>query len=128
MVGTRFLGAATAIVLIDQATKWMFQGSSYASTNTGAGFGILQGQTGFLAVISALVVIGVLLYYPKIEKGPSQVLFGLFLGGVIGNGIDRIFRGFVIDFINVGWWPSFNVADAAITIAVFGLIFVEWKK
>jgi signal peptidase II len=50
------------------------------------------------------------------------VVLGLILGGTIGNGFDRIFYGFVTDFINVHFWPVFNVADSAISIGVVLLI------
>ena len=58
----------------------------------------------------------------------AQYLFALFLGGVIGNLIDRAFRGYVIDFISFKFWPAFNIADACISIAVIGLIIYFWKK
>lgn len=97
--------------------------------NTGAGFGILKGQSLILAFVSLVVVLVILLYYNKIPKDKiSQVLFGLFLGGVVGNLIDRLFRRYVIDFIDFGFWPSFNIADAAISISVIGMIIYFWKK
>jgi signal peptidase II len=97
--------------------------------NTGAGFGILQGQTIWLVLISLAVVVTILLNYNKIAKmSYAQYLFALFLGGVIGNLIDRAFRGYVIDFINFRFWPAFNIADACISIAVIGLIIYFWKK
>lgn len=97
--------------------------------NTGAGFGLLPGQTILLAIISLIVAIAVLWYYPKIpsQKWP-QLLWGLFLGGVVGNLLDRLFRGSVIDFIDVQFWPAFNVADAAMTVAVVGLVIYYWKE
>ena len=97
--------------------------------NTGAGFGILQGQTIWLVLISLAVVVTILLNYNKIAKmNYAQYLFALFLGGVIGNLIDRAFRGYVIDFINFKFWPAFNIADACISVAVIGLIIYFWKK
>jgi len=97
--------------------------------NTGAGFGILQDKNNWLAIISALAILIIIYYYPRIEKEKwPQLLFALFLGGVIGNFIDRAFRGFVIDFIDFSFWPAFNIADAAISVAVVGLIIYYWRK
>ena len=97
--------------------------------NTGAGFGILQGKSIWLAIISLLAILVILFYYKKIEKEKwPQLLFALFLGGVAGNFMDRVFRGYVIDFIDFSFWPAFNVADAAISIAVIGLVVYYWKK
>jgi signal peptidase II len=101
----------------------------HLSKNTGAGFGILQGKTLFLGIISLLVAFAIIIYYNKIpQKKVPQILFALFLGGVVGNLVDRLFRGFVIDFIDFVFWPSFNLADACISIASFGLIIYFWKK
>ncbi len=97
--------------------------------NTGAGFGLLQGQTMLLAMISLVVAITVLWYYPKLPSQQwPQLLWGLFLGGVVGNLWDRLIRNYVVDFMDVHVWPAFNVADAAITIAVIGLIYFSWKE
>jgi len=98
-------------------------------TNTGAGFGILQGQTIWLAIISLLAAALVIFYYKELpqEKFP-QFLAGLFLGGIIGNLLDRLFRGYVIDFVNFHFFPVFNLADTAISLAAIGLIYVFWKK
>lgn len=97
--------------------------------NTGAGFGILEGQTIGLAIVSLIVALLVIFYYKKIppEKLP-QTLFAVFLGGVIGNLIDRLLRGYVVDFIDFSFWPAFNAADASICVAVAGLIIYYWKK
>jgi len=121
------------IVLLDQLTKFLFQ--KYQPNwqfwffninfvkNTGAGFGILQGQTVLLGIIS-LVVVGLIIYfYPKVPKQWfPQVMLALFLGGTIGNMIDRFFRSYVIDFIGTTFWPLFNLADSMISIAAVGLI------
>ena len=97
--------------------------------NTGAGFGILKNQTFFLGIISLIVAVTLIVYYKKIPKEKiSQILFALFLGGVIGNLIDRFFRGYVIDFISFSFWPAFNIADSALTIAVIGLVILYIKE
>jgi len=97
--------------------------------NTGAGFGILQNNTFLLSLISLLVVLAIIVFYRKIspEKLP-QILFALFLGGAVGNFLDRTFRKTVIDFIDFQFWPAFNIADIAISAATIGLIIYYWKK
>jgi len=97
--------------------------------NTGAGFGILQGWSLLLGVVSLLVAGAVVYYYSQVPKQTLPQLFlGLFLGGVVGNALDRLLRSYVVDFIDLGFWPAFNIADAAITIGAIGLIVVLWKK
>ncbi|MBI4980389.1 signal peptidase II [Candidatus Woesearchaeota archaeon] len=97
--------------------------------NTGAGFGVLKNQTLLLGIISLCVVLAVLFNYKKIQKEYlPQVWWGIFLGGVVGNLIDRFFRGMVIDFIDFSFWPAFNAADAVITVSVIGLVIYYWKK
>ena len=136
---TIFTIIAAIVVIIDQLTKYLifsikpqlklFFIEIHLVTNTGAGFGILTGKTWLLAIISLLVFIGIIFYYKEIPKEKlSQIMFALFLGGVAGNMIDRFFRGFVVDFIGIGFWPSFNIADSAITISIIGLIYYYWKK
>ncbi len=134
--GKRWFWFTTAIIIIlDQITKYFLESGkpsfgiiSYTQ-NTGAGFGILPGQTIILGIISAVVAILIIAYYPQIPKERFPLLcWGLFLGGVIGNLLDRLVRGYVIDFINVGFWPAFNIADSAITIGALGLLIYYWKK
>ncbi len=97
--------------------------------NTGAGFGLFPGQTLWLAILSLAIALAVLVNYRKLpQETVPQMLWGLFLGGVLGNFIDRAFRGFVLDFIDLGFWPAFNVADAALSVSVVGLLVYYWKK
>ena len=134
-----FITIALFTVLLDQLTKFYIASKMpewklgflliHFVDNTGAGFGILKGQMAILAIISAIVVMGVIYFYHKIPKEKiTQALFGLFLGGVAGNLIDRILRQYVVDFIDVGFWPVFNVADMAISVSVIGLVLYFWKK
>ncbi|MBT6774480.1 signal peptidase II [Candidatus Woesearchaeota archaeon] len=127
------------IVAFDQLTKYLilkfnpYFGYKHIKIilikNTGAGFGILKNQTFFLGIISLIVAVTLIVYYKKIPKEKiSQILFALFLGGVIGNLIDRFFRGYVIDFISFSFWPAFNIADSALTIAVIGLVILYIKE
>ncbi len=97
--------------------------------NYGAAFGLLQNASNLLLWFS-IIVIGVILYvYDKIPNETSvQVFVALILGGTLGNLIDRIRFGYVIDFLDFQIWPAFNIADSAITIGVIGLIIYLIKK
>ena len=109
-----------AVFLLDQVTKYLAtQGFFPYTTNTGAAFGILQGQQWFLIVVG-LVVIGVLLYYSH----EHQLALGFLLGGTMGNLVDRALSGFVVDFIHAPFWPSFNVADTFNVLGV-GLLLLD---
>lgn len=94
--------------------------------NRGAGFGILQGGRLFFIIFSFLVL-GYIIYKWKHIPKDAAIPLGLILGGLFGNLIDRIFFGYVIDFIEFRIWPVFNVADSAITIGVIWL-YVQVKK
>ena len=94
--------------------------------NRGAAFGILQGHSTFFILIT-VVVIGLLIYFYRelpLENFFNRFGLGLALGGTIGNLIDRLRVGFVIDFLDFRVWPVFNLADSAIVVAVF--IFGYW--
>lgn len=115
------------LVILDQATKaWaravepnniLFQ----LTYNTGAGFGILQGKNIILLVISIIVLI--LLAKPLSETSGREKFAYLALGaGIIGNSIDRVSIGAVTDFISVGTFPIFNVADSLITLSILYLV------
>ena len=96
--------------------------------NTGAGFGILKGFNPFLILIS-LVVIGIIFYYYKQIKENQillQIIAAFVLGGTIGNLIDRIRLGYVIDFLDFRIWPVFNIADSFVTIGIIGLVIYFW--
>ncbi len=89
--------------------------------NTGAAFGLFQGQS-FLLTIVAFVGVAVLLVYalfiyrrsPFLDSRLGRIALSLVLGGTIGNLIDRLRFGYVTDFISVGIWPAFNLADSAV--------------
>lgn len=129
----------TVVIILDQLTKYLIQLLKpnlnlkiFTITfikNTGAGFGMLQGQNFLLTIVSLIVALAVIFFYKKIPPEKFlQTMFALFLGGVIGNLIDRLFRGYVIDFIDFGFWPAFNIADACLSVAVVGLVAWFWKK
>lgn len=98
-------------------------------TNSGIIFGILRGF-GWLPLLVSLVVIVLIAYnYSKLPATfTGQLLWALITGGAIGNLIDRIAKGFVVDFIQIGFWPAFNLADSAITVGVVGLVIYLWRE
>ncbi len=143
--GRTFFGiAALIVVVLDQLTKWSARNflqqplelASFFSfrlvTNTGAGFGILQGYNIFLIIISLAILFMIFRSYTQIPKEALPQLFtALIVGGAVGNVIDRIAYGAVTDFIAFSFWPAFNVADAAVTVGALGWIVVlvmEKKK
>jgi len=134
-----FFIIAAAVVALDQVTKAIVRakiapGDAWPDkdwllnivnvSNSGAAFGILQGQTMFLVVTSLIGVAAIVLYYlfPPMEHGLLRVALGLQLGGAAGNLIDRVRFGEVTDFINFEFWPAFNVADSCISIGVVTIL------
>lgn len=104
------------------------------TNNKGAAFSILTGRR-ILLILVAFIVIGVLIYYVrknKIEGKVNKIALSLVIGGSIGNLIDRILRGAVVDFIDIkifGYnFPIFNLADTFIVIGVFLLIIEMFRK
>ena len=143
-----WLGIALAVILVDQLTKTIISGTFAVNEvrtvnafldivcahNTGAAFSFLAGASGWqrwffigLGIAAAAFIVWLL------ARHGGQRLFGwalaLILGGAVGNVIDRILHGYVVDFIQVHWhasyFPSFNVADSAITIGACLLILDE---
>lgn len=92
--------------------------------NTGAAFGIMTSATSTLAVVSLLIAMaGLYMMWREHRTEPLAALaIGFVVGGAIGNVIDRMFRGYVVDFVAVGNFPRFNIADASITVGVLLLL------
>lgn len=91
--------------------------------NSGAAFGFAPWGASIFLVASVVVSIGLVFYVVRNPGAPwNDAVLGLILGGTVGNGYDRIVYGTVTDFINVHFWPVFNVADSAISIGVTLLI------
>ena len=136
---------ALLIVFLDQLTKYLVKTSFQLKEsmpiisnifhltyiqNFGAGFGILQNQKWILIFIS-MIVIGIIFYYfDKIKEKELllQALVAFILGGTVGNLIDRLLNGYVIDFLDFKIWPIFNIADSFVTMGVIGLIIYLWDK
>jgi signal peptidase II len=129
-----FLVPAAVIIVIDQITKQFFwrNGQNYdvigdffritLVRNAGAAFGLFQGGRVFFIAASIIAIIFILYVGLKLPRSdrPRRLLLGLILGGAIGNLIDRVHTGQVIDFLDVGIgvhrWPVFNVADMGVSV------------
>jgi signal peptidase II len=91
--------------------------------NSGAAFGTAPALAGFFLLASAAVAIGLVWYVLRHRDDlVANSVLGMILGGTLGNGYDRVVFGTVTDFIDVHWWPVFNVADSAISVGVVLLI------
>ncbi len=90
--------------------------------NAGAAFSLATGMTWVLTLVALAVVVGIARYARRLRSPGWALALGLVLGGALGNLVDRFFRGpgplqgHVVDFVSVGWWPVFNVADSAICV------------
>ena len=134
-----FFAVAFLVITVDQLSKWWLQSNFYPgqsvpetgffrltyAQNTGAAFSIFYGKSDILAVVSIIGVILLLVYafiiyrhFPFLNTRLNKIALGLILGGVVGNLIDRLWLGFVRDFIDVGPWPVFNTADSATVVGV----------
>ena len=119
-------------IVMDLGQSVDFLGSVVRFTrmaNTGAAFGMMKGRSLWFIIISAAASVAIIVFHREIAKmrPMERLAFGLILGGAVGNLIDRVRVGAVIDFIDIGIgslrWPAFNVADSAITIGVTILAF-----
>ena len=92
--------------------------------NTGAAFGMLSGLVPILTAASIAILVVLLMFYMRQASPPpwQTAAIGLISGGALGNLIDRVRLGHVVDFLSVGPWPNFNIADSAITVGVLILI------
>jgi signal peptidase II len=143
-IGT-FLACAAAVLFLDQATKAIASarlmpgepvpvlGQFLRLTlvhNTGAAFGLFPGSRLPFILISVLAIAVVLYLFARdaYKSFANRVLLGCILGGALGNLVDRIRWGRVVDFIDMGIgtirWPVFNVADSAVTL---GVILLAWN-
>lgn len=96
--------------------------------NTGAAFGMFQNGGTVFGILAVIVSIFIIYYYPQIPKSETlmRIALAMQFGGALGNLIDRILFGPVTDFISVGNFAVFNVADASITVGVGLLILALW--
>ncbi|MCL6477299.1 MAG: signal peptidase II [Peptococcaceae bacterium] len=132
------------ILLLDQASKMyvmstMIQGQSIPVIenvfhityihNPGAAFSLLAYRTTFFITVTLLVIAGILIFYWKrgVKSGPLPVALGLIAGGALGNLVDRVRFGEVVDFLDFRVWPIFNLADSAIVAGAGLLVIVLWR-
>ena len=140
-----FLSLSIFIILIDQITKYLIFYNYEILLNKnflifrldivknyGAAFNILSGSRIFLSLIS--IIFSILLIYLILAKRNLKLIdlysYSIILGGTISNGIDRVFKGFVIDYINLNIinFPVFNIADISINIGFIILLYSILKK
>jgi signal peptidase II len=135
-----FFLIALIVLILDQSSKQFFWnlGQNFEVIgefaritmvrNSGAAFGMLQGGRVFLIVSSVIASIVILFLAERVprEERAKRIFLGMILGGALGNLVDRIYPGHVIDFIDIGVsayrWPVFNLADAAVTVGGILLI------
>lgn len=102
--------------------------------NPGAAFGILEHKTEFLILIALIMIAAVIYLYPRIPSSNRLLRagLGLLVGGSLGNVIDRVRTGYVVDFFDFRIWPVFNIADTAIVcgvaLIIFSTIFLSTKE
>ncbi len=134
-----FLVLSLIIFALDQATKYPFRSwTLYQSKpvlpflsftyvqNTGSLFGLFQGNAFVLGLVSLSVALGICWYVWHLPKNSGLLPYltlGFLLGGALGNMLDRLVFGFVVDFFDLQWqgrniWPVFNVADIAVDVAI----------
>lgn len=146
---------ALGVIVLDQVTKFLAEASLLPyqpvaltsflnlrlSYNPGAAFSLLADQSGWQRWFFVVLALAVSLYLMWWLRGLGRrsrleaTGLGLLLGGALGNVVDRLWHGVVIDFIDVhyaGWhWPAFNVADSAITVGVMLILLVavmDWRR
>jgi signal peptidase II len=144
------IGVAGVVVALDQWTKWLVraniefgsqwlpEGMSWLSpyarivnwSNSGAAFGMFQNGNLVFTILAIIVICAILYYYPQVEADDwtLKLAMGLQLAGAAGNLVDRLMVGKVTDFISVGTFPVFNVADSSITVGVIVLLLGVWYK
>lgn len=145
----RWLWITAVVIILDQVTKFLVLQhvqqpisitpffSLVFMQNTGSAFSFLAWGSGWqlwlFGLIAISVSVGLLIWLPKIPtyKVWQPIALALILGGALGNVIDRIIHGFVIDFllfhINTWAWPAFNIADSAIVVGVIMLLVYKNK-
>ena len=113
-----------SIVAIPSVLWWTFV------ENTHGAFGLF-GNSAALLIVMAIVVLGVFWFAFREAARESLIIriaFGAIVGGAIGNILDRVHYHYVVDFIDLRWWPVFNVADSCISVGVAVLVIVSLRR
>jgi signal peptidase II len=138
---------AGIVLVVDQLTKWwalenlqdqvidvVWTLRFRLTLNFGAAFSVSQGRGAVISVLAILVVLVLLRSGRHASRSSAALALGLVLGGALGNLADRAFRtgdgflgGGVVDFIDLQWWPVFNVADMGVVCGAFLLLLVSWR-
>ena len=142
--GLMLLGVSFAVIALDQYTKGLVRqylplNQSWNPIpwldpivtltyvrNTGAAFGLFPNMGPFFVFVAMVVIALIIIYYRKISSASwvLRLALGLQLGGATGNNmIDRLWYGYVTDFVDVRIWPVFNVADSAVVVGTFLLAY-----
>jgi signal peptidase II len=158
------LGLAVFFLVLDQGSKWLVRqnlavGEAWAPIpglakiftfthvqNTGVAFGQMPGLGWLFMLVNLVVVVGILIYYPRLSAGqwPLRLAFALILAGALGNVIDRLRtaiiaseytgslwtalpRAYVTDFVDIKIWPVWNVADMCVVAGVSILAWTLWR-
>ncbi len=136
---TCLVSIASLVIIVDRFAKFLafnnlLEGQSIGVVpkifhitlvlNTGAAFGLFKEKNQFF-IVSSLIVIALIFLYASLDK--ERDIFklsalGLIMGGAIGNLIDRLLFGYIIDFLDFRVWPVFNIADSAITVGSLLLV------
>ena len=142
------LVAAGLIVLFDQVTKWIAVRTLSDEPvslidgflqfrlvkNPGASFSLFQGGGAVIALVAIAAVVLIFLVVQEVPSRLESLALGLVLGGAVGNLLDRVFRGDgflngkVIDFVDFDFFPTFNVADSAITIGAILAVLLAFTR
>lgn len=142
------IGISGSIIVLDQITKYLVKSnlsmgetwspwswlSPYARIvnwhNSGAAFGMFQQGGPIFAVMAVIVALVIIIYFPQVHESEKlvQIALAMQLAGSLGNLIDRLSQGFVTDFVSVGNFPVFNVADSSITVGVGVLMLGVWLE
>ena len=139
------LGIGILVFILDQLVKHAVLGSMHLGEsipiikdvfhitfvlNPGAAFGMLEHQRWIFIVVALLVVVLALVFYKHIQRESliTRIGAGLLLGGALGNLLDRIQSGLVVDFLDFRIWPVFNIADIAICGGAAMLIWDRWQR
>ncbi|MFT4326834.1 MAG: signal peptidase II, partial [Candidatus Woesearchaeota archaeon] len=129
------------VVIFDQVTKYLAANITDPISiipdvlqlryviNTGAAFGLFQGAKVILGFLSVFIVAGILYFivYQKDVREKYWLPLSFMAGGALGNAIDRLFYVGVIDFIDIRFWPVFNIADMFITLAVVLIFIIDFR-
>ena len=140
--------AGAAVIVLDQLTKWWALGvlddgsidlvwtlRLHLVHNSGAAFGRGQGLGPLLTVLIVIVVVFLVRYASRTDDFVTRCIVGAIVGAALSNLVDRVcraddglFSGAVVDFVDLQWWPVFNLADAVIVVSGILLVLRGWVR